>query len=122
MSPRYMMGLCIAAAAFLFLVPVSVHEGEVTLVRGSLIWTSERQIITDCASGRVHWVRVLASNPHFLLTKRVEEFALDGERDIIAEFRGDAQTGRPSFGPAYPVDGTLNVREIVSIEKGTCIK
>jgi hypothetical protein len=117
-----MISLRIAAAALLFLVALSVHAGEVRYIRGSLTWTNERQTVTDCESGRVYWVRVLASNPHFLLTKRVEALVSKGERNIIAEFRGDVQPGRPSFGPLYPVDGTLNVRDIVSIEKGTCIK
>lgn len=117
-----MTGIRIVAAALLFLVSLGVQAGEDTYIRGSLVWTNERQTVIDCMSGRVYWVRVLASNTHFLLTKRVEDIVSKGARSIIAEFRGNVQPGRPSFGPSYPVDGTLNVREIVSVEKGTCIK
>lgn len=115
-----MTSLRIIAAAFLFLAALGAQACEVTRIRGSLIWTHEQQTITECGTGRVYWVRVLASNPHFALTKRVEELVSKGERALIAEFRVDVQTGRPSLGPSYPVDGTLNVRDIVSVEKGVC--
>jgi hypothetical protein len=116
-----MTGIRIVAAALLFLVALGVQAGEDTYIRGSLIWTNERQTVIDCVSGRVCWVRVLASNPHFfLLTKRVEDIVSKGERGILAEFRGNVQSGRPSFGPSYPLDGTLTVRDIVSIVPGGC--
>jgi hypothetical protein len=63
---------------------------------------------------------VLASNPHFLFSKRVDELNSNGAKTIIAEFRGEISLGMPSLGPHYPVDGTLNVHNVISVEKGNC--
>ena len=89
-------------------------------VRGVLVWTAEKQVVTECKSGRVYWVRVLVSNPHFLLTEKVDELTSKGHGNIIAEFRGEMKMGIPSVGPKYPVDGTLNVYQIISVAQGSC--
>lgn len=89
-------------------------------IRGVLQWSKERQTITECKSGRIYWVRVLASNPHFLLTKKVEEISSKGEAKIIAEFSGEIQNVKPSSGPDYSVDGTLVVNKVFSVKLGDC--
>jgi hypothetical protein len=111
----------LAAIVFCFIAPVAL-SGEDVHVRGALVWTDEKQTITDCTSGRVYWVRVLASNPHFLLTKRVDELASKGAENIVAEFHGEVNTGVPSVGPGYFVDGTLSVHQILSVAPGRCEK
>ena len=40
--------------------------------------------------------------------------------EIVAEFRGDIIQGKPSTGPAYYVDGSLIVSEIISVGHGQC--
>ncbi len=100
----------------------AAQAGQDTYVRGELIWTNEKQTVTECKTGRVYWVRVLASNPHFIFSKKVEELTSRGTKNILAEFRGEINSGVPSVGPRYPVDGTLNVHQIMSVEKGSCEK
>ena len=110
-------------AAIIFSVTTSiVQAGQEAQIRGVLVWTKEKQTMTDCKSGRVYWVRVLASNPYFLLTKKVEELTLKSTENIVSEFRGEINLGIPSSGPRYPVDGTLNVHQIISVTHGSCDK
>jgi hypothetical protein len=104
---------------FCLLFGVTAYADEMIKVRGALQWTKERQTITDCVSGRVYWVRVLASNPNFLLSQKVDELRLINE-NIIAELGGEVTVGAPSNGPKYHVDGTLNVSQIISVENGVC--
>ena len=97
-------------------IPLSEHQG----VRGELTWNAERQTIKDCKSGRVYWVRVLASNPHAHLSKIVEELSKKTGQDIVAEMSGELILGQPSFGPGYPVDGELKVHRVVLVGPGIC--
>jgi hypothetical protein len=101
------------------LIGVTAHADEMVKIRGSLQWSNERQTLTDCVTGQVYWVRVLASNPNYLLSKKVEELELVS-KNIIAEFKGEVTTGSISNGPKYHVDGTLNVSQIISMENGVC--
>jgi hypothetical protein len=105
---------------FLFLAVYAAEAGQDTYVRGAVIWTNDKQTVTECTTGHVYWIRVLASNPHFLFSKRVDELNSNGAKTIIAEFRGVISLGMPSLGPQYPVDGTLNVHNVISVEKGNC--
>lgn len=91
-----------------------------TYVRGTLVWNDKEQTITDCQSRRVYWVRVLASNPNFMLTRKVDDLMAKGANSVIAELRGEASRGASSVGPGHRVDGTLDVREIVSVARGSC--
>lgn len=116
------MSLRILVIVFFSLAVYAAQAGEHTFVRGELIWTNEKQTVTECKTGRVYWVRVLAANPHFLFSKKVEELTSKGAKNLVAEFRGDVSPGVPSVGPRYPVDGTLNVRQVISVEKGNCEK
>lgn len=114
------MNLRIIIIVFLFLAAHAAEAGQDTYVRGAVIWTNEKQTVTECGTGRIYWLRVLASNPHFLFTKNVDELRSAGAEMIIAEFRGEISLGMPSLGPQYPVDGTLNVHTIISVEKARC--
>lgn len=116
------MNLRILIITFLFLTALIARAGEDSYVRGTLIWTNEKQTVTECKTGHVYWVRVLASNPHFLFSKKVEELTANGAKNIVAEFRGEISLGLPSAGPRYAVDGTLNVYQVISVEKGSCEK
>lgn len=103
------------------LLLVSVGSAEEVALRGVLVWDSEHQTLTPCGSETVYWVRVLASNPHFLLSQRVGELTRQqsaGAR-IIAELEGTV-SAVPSAGPRYPVDQALEVSRIRSVELGTC--
>jgi len=104
---------------------LTVHAAQAsqdTFVRGELVWMNEKKTVTECKTGRVYWIRVLASNPHFLFSRKVEELTSKGAKNIIAEFRGELSQGKTSTGARYPVDGTLNVHQIVSVENGNCEK
>lgn len=114
------MSLRILIILVLSLAACNAQASQETLVRGNLIWTDNKQTVTECGTGRVYWVRVLASNPHVLFTRKVDELASKGVKNIIAEFRGEISTGMPSLGPPYPVDGTLTVHRVISIESGNC--
>lgn len=116
------MSLRIIAILFFALSVHAAQASQDTFVRGELIWTNEKQTITECKTGRVYWVRVLASNPHFLFSKKVEELTSKGAKSITAEFRGKLNQGKTSTGPRYPIDGTLNVHQVVSVENGACEK
>jgi len=108
---------------FIFSInPLLTQDEKNEFIRGELIWSREKQIITDCKSGSVYWIRVLASNPNFLLYKKVKELTLNGEVSIIAEFRGSLKLGTASISPPYPTDGTFNVYNIISVKKGSCKK
>jgi hypothetical protein len=85
-----------------------------------LIWGADTQTLTICDTEEVYWVRVLASNPFHLLSVKVEELSRKNSGEIIAEFRGDIIQGKPSTGPAYYVDGSLIVSEIISVVHGEC--
>ena len=89
-------------------------------VRGLLIWSADTQSLTVCDTEEVYWVRVLAANPFHLLSVKVEELSTKNDGRIIAEFRGDIIPGKPSAGPAYFVDGTLVVSEMISVAHGEC--
>jgi len=91
-----------------------------TRIRGVLVWTPDKQTITECKSGRIYWVRVLASNPHFLLGKKVDELNPKGTETIFAELSGEVEMGKSSLGPTYPVDGMIRVHQIISVTKGSC--
>lgn len=110
----------ILLAVVMGLSACTMHAAPETHVRGALVWAADKQTLTECNSGRVYWVRVLAANPHFHLSKKVEKLNSTGTGIIVAEFRGEVTTGKPSFGPSYPVDGTLNVDQVISVEKGSC--
>jgi hypothetical protein len=114
------MSTRLLVAVIFFLAAPIAQAGQYVHVQGALIWTDEKQTITDCKSRRVYWVRVLASNPNFLLTKKVDELTSKGAENIVAELRGEVKTGIPSAGPRYPVDGTLNVHQIISVARGSC--
>jgi hypothetical protein len=116
------MSFRILVIAFFFFAAYAAQAGQDTYVRGAVIWTNEKQTVTECKTGRVYWIRVLASNPHFLFSKKVDELNSAGAENIIAEFRGEISLGMPSLGPRYPVDGTLNVHKIISVESGRCEK
>jgi hypothetical protein len=102
-------------------VAYSVHADQDKYIRGAVIWTDEKQTVTECITGRVYWIQILASNPHFLFSKKIEKHKSKGYT-IIAEFRGEVTGGIPSLGPQYPVDGTLSVHQVVSVQLGTCEK
>jgi len=106
----------IALILTLALLVSSAHAEDVS-VRGELVWTSDSQTLAVCDTGKMYWVRVLASNPWFDLTKRVKTL---GSRSIVAEFRGEVTLGRPSSSPPYKADGTLTVSAIGSVEQGSC--
>ena len=114
------MNLRILIIVFIFFASHAVEAGQDTYVRGAVIWTDEKQTVTEWRTGRVYWLRVLASNPYFLFSKKVDELNSAGAGTIIAEFSGEISPGMPSLGPRYPVDGTLNVHTILSVEKGSC--
>lgn len=116
------MSLRIIATIFFVLMMHAAQASQDTFVRGELTWTNEKQAVTECKTGRVYWVRVLASNPYFLFSKKVEELTSKNAKNIIAEFRGELSRGKTSTGPGYPVDGTLNVHQVVSVENGNCEK
>ena len=67
------MSLRILIILVLSLPACNAQAGQETLVRGNLIWTDNKQTVTECGTGRVYWVRVLASNPHVLFTRKVDE-------------------------------------------------
>lgn len=85
-----------------------------------LTWDDGAQTLYVCDSKTLLWVRILASNPHYHLTKRVAELSGEEGGEIIAVFRGEISMGKPSLGPLYPVRGTLTVSEIISVERGGC--
>lgn len=90
-------------------------------IKGILVWSPDKQTITKCSSNHVYQVRVLASNPFYHLTKKVEKLGLEGAGKIIAEFRGELATDTDSVKLQYPVDGMLYVHEIISVKEGECI-
>ena len=106
----------VALMLMLPLFVLSAYAEDVS-VRGELVWTSDTQTLKVCDTGRLYWVRVLASNPWFHLTKKVESV---GPATIIAELRGEMVLGQPSSGPLYRVDGTLTVSAIASVASGSC--
>jgi hypothetical protein len=67
------MSLRIIAIFFALMVHAAAQASQDTFVRGELVWTNEKQTVTECKTGRVYWVRILASNPYFLFSKKVEE-------------------------------------------------
>lgn len=89
-------------------------------VRGILVWTPDRQTLTACDTGKVYWVRILASNPYHNLSVRVEKLSRKNDADIIAELRGDITAAKPSAASAYNVDAKLIVTGIVSVAHGEC--
>ena len=115
------MSLRIVVIVFFFFVVHAAHAGQDSYVRGTVIWTNERQTVTECKTGRVYWLRILASNPHFLFSKKVEELS-SRDAKVLAEFRGEISPGVPSLGPLYHVDGTLNVHQVISVQQGNCEK
>lgn len=111
----------IIATIFFALAAHTAQASQDVFVRGEVVWTNEKETVTECKTGRVYWVRILASNPYFLFSKKVEELTAKG-KNIIAEFRGELSQGKTSTGPRYPIDGTLNVYQVVSVENGHCEK
>ena len=94
-------------------------EGEAR-VRGELVWNSERQTLRPCGSEAVYWVRVLASNPHFSLSQRVDAiFEEQPGSPVLAELDGTLSPVT-SMGPKYEVDRALIVSRIRSVSAGTC--
>ncbi len=75
-------------------------------------------MLTVCGTEEVYWDRVLGANPFHFLSVEVEELSRQNGGEFVAEFRGDIIQGKPSTGPAYYVDGTLIVSEIISVRRG----
>ena len=96
-------------------------SAEATRVAGVLQFDTERETLTECGSGTIYWVRVLASNPHFSLAQRVKELspALAPGQSIMADLEGEISSP-PSDGPAYPVDKVLTVTAIHGVDPGLC--
>jgi hypothetical protein len=65
-------------------------------LNGELVWTSDTQTLSVCGSGEVLWVRVLASNPHFHLSRRVEELTASSSSPILAVLEGEVWLRRQS--------------------------
>lgn len=115
---RRMPCVCLIAVTGCSLGSSSEPEPERVRVRGELVWSSDRQTLTSCEDDRVYWVRVLASNPHDALARRVE--ALSAEHtSILADLEGEIGPV-PSRGPSYPVDLVLQVRQTHAIDPGAC--
>ncbi len=93
------------------------YAGDEVEIKGILEWSSEKQTLKDCETGRIYWVRVLASNPYAHLSNRVDELKKQNQ-SIIAKFSGEVKMGQPSSGPQYHVDGILYVHQIISVESG----
>jgi hypothetical protein len=89
-------------------------------IRGQVIWTQERRTLTDCASNRVYQLRILASGPYVRFSDRIRDLSSGSSPAIVAEVDGSIENGRPSGAAPYPVDGTLKVDRIISVERGTC--
>lgn len=89
-------------------------------IRGLLIWTADRQTLTACDTGKVYWIRVLASNPHHNLSVAVNDLSMKKHGNIVAQMHGDIIEGKPSSGPAYNVDATLMVSGIDAVAHGDC--
>ena len=96
-------------------------SAEATRVAGVLQFNAERQTLTECGTGTIYWVRVLASNPHFSLAQRVEELssALAPGQSIMADLEGEVSIS-PSGSPAYPIDKVLTVTAFHSVVPGQC--
>lgn len=104
----------------LFMMMISSASFAQEHVRGLLNWSADTQTLTICNTEEVYWVRVLASNPFHFLSVKVEELSRQNGGEIIAEFRGEIIQGKSSAGPAYYVDSSLIVREIISVGHGEC--
>ncbi len=104
----------------LFIVMISSASFAQEHLRGLLIWNADTQTLTVCDTEEIYWVRVLASNPFHFLSVKVEELSRTKGGEIIAEFRGNIIQGKPSTEPAYNVDGSLRVGEIISVAHGEC--
>jgi hypothetical protein len=122
MSVGSEMSLRFLVLVFISFAGCAAPADQDAYVRGALIWRDDKQAITECKTGRVYWVRVLASNPHFLLSQRIKELTSEGAESIIAELRGEMSAGAPSLGPGYAVDGTLKMNQVISVERGSCEK
>jgi hypothetical protein len=111
----------VVAAAVGCLSTVSLaSEPHSTRLRGLLTWNADRQTLTPCGNADVYWVRVLASNPHFHLSQRVDKLSTATPSPaILADLEGIVSSP-PSAGPDYPIDHVLEVREIHSVELGKC--
>jgi len=107
------------------LIPIALQLGCVTTkdaerVRGELVFTIDRQTLTECGSGRVYLVGTHTSSAFVRLAGRVNEVSRNSSDDatLIADLEGPV--GGPPSSAAYPVHGTLEVFVIHSVEVGTC--
>ncbi len=102
-----------------FVIAASSAPGTVR-VRGELVWTADRQTLSVCESEHTYYLRVLASNPHFALSKRVDSLTAAGAHSLVAEFEGSVHPSSTSISPPYATDGTLQVSRIISVDEGRC--
>ncbi|MDH5513249.1 MAG: hypothetical protein OEY27_08580 [Gammaproteobacteria bacterium] len=112
------MILRVITTMFLALATSAIAASSDTFVRGEL--SNQGWTVTECNTGRIYSVRILASNPYFHFSKRVEELTSKGAKSIVAEFRGEVSQGKTSTDPGNRVDGTLNVHQVVYVENGRC--
>ena len=111
------MRLTIHALLILTICSCSYNEPEET-VRGELFVDSSKQTITECDTKKVYEVRA-PDNLSFIWVK-VDQLSSSKDREIIAEFIGPIMRGKTSLEPSYPVDGTMIVLQVISIEQGKC--
>ena len=104
-----------------FFLSCGLPEPTAVSLQGRLTTEENDWFFTPCDSDEVYWVRVLASNPHFHLFRRVRELQAEApERDIIAEFTGTVHEQATSAGFDRPHDHVLRVSTIVAVEYGSC--
>jgi hypothetical protein len=77
--------------------------------------------LTPCDSHDIYWIRILASNPNLLFSRRLQELSIGSRRkSVIAKLTGDLEPRPTSMAPRQAVQGVLVVSNIVSVDQGEC--
>lgn len=102
--------LVLVAAAVL----TSAAQAESSVVKGELSFTSTGiGQVTECGTGRVVDLGVMASNPYFLLTKKYDQISGAQRSGVLVEVKGSLVTS--SNGRIV-----LESPSVVTLVAGTC--
>ena len=110
----------VVSLSLVFVVSLSCATNHVTsTVRGELAWDTLPETITECTTGRVYELGVMAISPHVNMGREARRLAAASPEPVLVEIRGTISTPSPSA-QRRGTTAVIEMPWVLSMESGRC--